>query len=151
MKVVHCADKNSIFPRDLCIRCGLTKMLMSYDTTRHVPSRPICTAKIFALHHTPTIATSRRRTQREKEFARNTRSETQPRNGGEGWSLMMWEGVFNGSLHRDAYPVAPRACTQNFTAVYFSPCVWVFVFFSLSPSLESSALIRHSMRRGKQV
>lgn len=61
-------------------------------------------------------------------------------------------------LSRDAYPVAPRACTQNLAAVYFSPVPLVWApsvpspgFFPPSVSrspLESSALIRHSRRRG---
>lgn len=70
-RVVYSVDKNSIFPRDPFIRCGSTKIPadVSYGATRCAPSRPVCTAEIFATsYHAPTIATSRQRAQCEKKI-----------------------------------------------------------------------------------
>lgn len=68
----------------------------------------------------PTVPTLHRRVQCEEEFARKAQRNAWrwPLNGGEGWPLIR-ERALDGSLHRDAYPVAPRACTKKFRGGLF--------------------------------
>lgn len=98
---------------------------ISYGAARRVPSRPVSRSR--GLHYLISRADNRyvmSKSSGEKEFARNARRDTGARGRG------MRKGPLNGPLRRDAYPVAPRACTQKFRGGLFSAlCVRGPAFF----------------------